>query len=243
MSDARLFSVKISQYGILFILLTVLCSIGCSGRAKTETSMNTALTSLEAARKLGCAHESLDLAESVYAKAKKLLDEKKYDEAQKQALSAKQLAEEVRTHFKNKPCPAEPPPAPVEEVPTQEENNEEISTNTGNVEDLKTIYFAYDSSKIDTQAKQDLDANLAWFKENGGGRFIIGGHCDPRGTTEYNMALSEKRAYVVAQYLEKQGIDLARFKIVPYGSEDLATQRTDAEGYRLNRRVEFVALP
>ena len=226
-------------------LILGLYLVGCSGLAKTQTTLDGSLKSLEEARKLGCTHESLDLAEKVYAKAQKLMEEKKYDEAQKQALSAKQLAEEVRTHFNNQPCPVDPPPEETTEqpLPNTDTDTDSISANQGNVDDLKIIYFPYDSFKLTPQAKQDLEENLTWLQNNPNGRFILGGHCDPRGTVEYNMALSEKRAYVVAQYLEKQGITLSRFQIVPYGSEELATQRTDPEGYQKNRRVEFTPLP
>ena len=142
-------------------------------------------------------------------------------------------------------CPVDPPPPPVAEQPLPDQNTDqdEISTQGGDPEDLKIIYFPYDSFKLTPQAKKDLEENLTWLQTNPNNRFILGGHCDPRGTIEYNMALSEKRAYVVAQYLEKQGITLSRFQIVPYGSEELATQRTDPAGYQKNRRVEFTPLP
>ena len=243
--DYRRSVLRTPTFPVLFSLLFGLYLVGCSGLAKTQTTLDGSLKSLEEARKLGCTHESLDLAEKVYAKAKKLMAEKKYDEAQKQALSAKQLAEEVRTHFNNQPCPVEQPQeTPTEQpLPDPDPDTDSISANQGNVDDLKIIYFPYDSFKLTPQAKKDLEENLTWLQNNPNGRFILGGHCDPRGTIEYNMALSEKRAYVVAQYLEKQGVNLSRFQIVPYGSEELATQRTDPEGYQKNRRVEFTSLP
>ena len=79
----------------------------------------------------------------------------------------------------------------------------------------------------------------AWIKANGDSQVELGGHCDSRGSSEYNVALSERRANAVEGYLLKSGVSPDRLEVVPYGSERLSSHRQDEVGHKQNRRVEF----
>jgi len=103
---------------------------------------------------------------------------------------------------------------------------------------LQTIYFDFDKSDIRTGDAEILKANAKSLKDNPAVKITIEGHCDPMGTSEYNMALGWRRATSTQDYLIKLGVDKARLSTISYGEERLMTNNeTD---YWQNRRCEFV---
>ena len=88
-----------------------------------------------------------------------------------------------------------------------------------------------------------LDANAAWLKSNGNHLLLIEGHCDERGTNEYNLALGERRAKSAMNYLVSQGVQAARITIISYGEErPLCTEHTET-CWAQNRRDHFLVKP
>ena len=105
---------------------------------------------------------------------------------------------------------------------------------------LKDVHFAYDSYELDGQARDVLAANAEWLKDNSRARTEIEGHCDERGTVEYNLALGARRAKAVKDYLTTLGISGDRLSTISYG-EELPLCREQSEScYARNRRVHFV---
>ncbi len=102
----------------------------------------------------------------------------------------------------------------------------------------KDILFAFDSSELDASAIVTLREKAAWLRANPSAVVTIEGHCDERGTTEYNLALGERRATTVKAYLVNLGIDASRLKTISYGEEQATG--SDEAGYRLDRRAHFV---
>ncbi len=106
---------------------------------------------------------------------------------------------------------------------------------------LQTIYFDFDKSEIRTGDAQILQGNADQIKQavNQGQKFTvtIEGHCCPIGTSEYNMALGQRRAEAAKAYLVKLGVDGSILNTISYGEERLVT--TDEAHYHLNRRCEF----
>ena len=234
-SMASTFSLRLG-----FLLLLSVSLLACSGARPAKEEMTKTMTLLESVRKLGCAHDSLSLAEESYAKAQKLFDEKKYDEARVQASAARELAQEVVDASGGKPCEVPPPPPPSTEVELPIEDDNVVEPFEARAEpDLKTIYFGFDSSSLTPEAKAIIEENLQWIRDNDDRRIIIEGHCDSRGTFEYNLALSDRRAATVHGYLIQAGIESRRLEPIGVGSEQPVSYRQDTEGYRLNRRVEF----
>ncbi|MFP5519685.1 MAG: OmpA family protein [Bdellovibrionia bacterium] len=92
-----------------------------------------------------------------------------------------------------------------------------MGSDSGKIAGLKTIFFPYDRSTLDETAKADLAANADWIKRNGNVRVQIEGHCDSRGTIEYNVALGERRANAVKTYLVGLGVPADRLAIISYG--------------------------
>jgi peptidoglycan-associated lipoprotein len=125
--------------------------------------------------------------------------------------------------------PIAPPPEPLPPI----EEKEVIPTLK-----LNTIYFDFDKSDIRTGDAEILKTNANVLKDNSMADITIEGHCDPMGTSEYNMALGWRRATSAQSYLIKLGIDKARLNTISYGEERLVTN-TESE-YWQNRRCEFV---
>ena len=99
------------------------------------------------------------------------------------------------------------------------------------------VLFDYDSAKLDSSAKILLDAQSRFLRSNTDLNFIIEGHCDERGTREYNLALGEQRATVVRDYLVIQGIDPDRIKVISYGKEKPAVVGSNSMAWSKNRRA------
>jgi peptidoglycan-associated lipoprotein len=106
---------------------------------------------------------------------------------------------------------------------------------------MKPIFFDYDKYDIKPEAREVLNANGRILKDKSGARIVIEGHCDERGTVQYNMALGEKRARAARDYLVDLGIDASRIEIVSYGKERPFMQGHDESSWWQNRRAHFVA--
>lgn len=159
------------------------------------------------------------------------------------------------------PSPTPPPPAPAAEATPPEpppdrrtEVTESFPTEpveTGRLAEptaeelnrrgvLETIYFAFDSYDLDDDARATLRNNAEWLAEHPGHTLRVEGHCDERGTIEYNLALGERRASAVRDYLVGLGIDAGRVRIVSFGEERPEDPRHNEEAWSKNRRAEFV---
>ena len=104
---------------------------------------------------------------------------------------------------------------------------------------LKEIHFDFDKYNIRPADAKILDGNAAWLKSNNN-LVLIEGHCDERGTAEYNLALGERRAKSAMNYLVAQGVQASRITIISYGKErPLCTEKTEACWAR-NRRDAFL---
>ena len=99
------------------------------------------------------------------------------------------------------------------------------------------VLFDYDSSSLDSSAKILLDAQSRFLRANTDLNFIVEGHCDERGTREYNLALGEQRATAVRDYLVIQGIDPDRIKVISYGKEKPAVVGSNGMAWSKNRRA------
>jgi len=105
---------------------------------------------------------------------------------------------------------------------------------------LKTIHFDFDKFNIRPDDAKTLDANATWLKANASVLVLIEGHCDERGTNEYNLVLGEKRAKAAMTYLVAQGVPANRMTTISYGRErPVCTEKTEACWAR-NRRDNFL---
>jgi peptidoglycan-associated lipoprotein len=140
--------------------------------------------------------------------------------------------------------PAPPPRAVTEPVPVPPEPAESVSSTSlddlNRNSPLKPAFFPLDSSEIDPAAKSVLDGNAALLRQNATWVITIEGHCDERGTAEYNLALGERRAGAALAYLVSLGIPASRLKTVSYGKEFPFDPGHDDGAWAKNRRAHFV---
>lgn len=115
----------------------------------------------------------------------------------------------------------------------------------GTQEDLEInvgdrVFFGYDSSVLDDAARQTLDRQATWLNQFANVSVTIEGHCDERGTREYNLALGERRASAARNYLTALGVSPNRLRVISYGSERPQEPGQDENAYALNRRAVTV---
>ncbi len=108
------------------------------------------------------------------------------------------------------------------------------------VSSLKDIFFDFDKSSIRADMKKNLIENVQWLKANPTASIIIEGHCDERGTGEYNLALGQRRAKSVTNNLVAAGINAKRIKVISYGKERPFAPGHDESAWKLNRRAHLV---
>ena len=137
-----------------------------------------------------------------------------------------------------KPEPVEvvddtPPPVQVEEI--REPGIEEL--NASGV--LQTVYFALDKSDLTDTSRATLRANADWLRANPNYYVVIEGHCDERGSIEYNLALGERRANASRDFLISLGVNGSQLRIVSYGEEKPAVEGRNEAAYAKNRRAQF----
>ena len=124
---------------------------------------------------------------------------------------------------------------------TSDTSAESMNIEPGSQEDLivnvgDRVFFNYDSSDLDGDAQELLQDQVAWLKQYSDVSIIVEGHCDERGTREYNLALGEKRAQSVKNYLISLGISSDRVSTISYGKERPAVVGSNDGAWAQNRR-------
>jgi peptidoglycan-associated lipoprotein len=126
------------------------------------------------------------------------------------------------------------PPPPVTSSTPSESDAQLFSQN------VKDVFFEYDSSEITAQYHSVLQANARFLQQHPNITFVIEGHCDERGSTEYNLALGDERANAAKQVLVQQGVSGGRIRTISYGKEKPFCTESTEECWQQNRRAHFV---
>lgn len=105
---------------------------------------------------------------------------------------------------------------------------------------IRDVFFPYDSSTLNSAAQRALDASAEWLRQNSQFRLRIEGHCDERGTEQYNLALGDRRANAVREYLMIVGISADRLRTISYGEERPFATGHDETAWSQNRRAHLV---
>jgi peptidoglycan-associated lipoprotein len=132
--------------------------------------------------------------------------------------------------------PAVPDSGAVTSDPLSSKTPEEINSNSP----LKPVFFAYDSDELDDTARQTLTENASVLKTYSTWVIAIEGHCDERGTAEYNLALGDRRALAARNYLLSLGVPAVRIKTVSYGKEFPFDPGHAETSWKNNRRAQFM---
>jgi len=162
------------------------------------------------------------------------------------------------------PAEVQPPPitVPPPPQPTTVENSDFVKTDTTaeatvsttplptNIEDLNRVvqdrgyiqdaFFGYDESTLSSGAQNALTASANWLKQNPQYNILVEGHCDERGTEQYNLALGDRRANIAKEYLQTLGVDGSRVRTVSYGEERPFDPGHDESAWAKNRRAHLV---
>ena len=117
------------------------------------------------------------------------------------------------------------------------------STATAASSPLRDVLFEFDSHDLRGDARDILNSNAEWLKRNGSIRVEVEGHCDERGTNEYNLALGARRSQSARDYLVSLGISAERISTISYGEEIPACTEGDENCWRQNRRARFIVVP
>ena len=125
---------------------------------------------------------------------------------------------------------------PVAEDPMVSRSIDELNRDSP----MRPAFFEYDSAELTAEARAALDANAAVLKKYASWTVTIDGHCDERGTAEYNLALGERRAAAAQSYLVSLGVPAARVRTVSYGKEFPFDPGHDEAAWAKNRRAHFV---
>jgi len=141
---------------------------------------------------------------------------------------------------------AEEVAAPVEEIPNEPVAEPEVpaepAIDYANLEPadfgIEDVYFALDQYDLDNESMSILSANARLLRE-AGVTIMVSGHCDERGTVEYNMALGEKRALVVRDYLVSLGVPAGKLRTTSYGKSKPFAYGHDEDAWAKNRRTHF----
>lgn len=105
---------------------------------------------------------------------------------------------------------------------------------------LKDAFYDYDKADLRDDARTALAADAEWLKRYRSVQFLIEGHCDERGTSEYNLALGDRRANAAKEYLVSLGVDASRVKTVSYGKERPFCSESSEGCWQQNRRAHFL---
>ncbi len=133
----------------------------------------------------------------------------------------------------------EPPIVPPEPVPSDNISSASLDDLNRN-SPLKAVFFELDSAELTRDGQKALDENAALLKRYATWTVTVEGHCDERGTAEYNLALGERRANAARAYLVSLGIPADRLRIVSYGKEFPFDPGHDETAFAKNRRAHFV---
>ncbi|MCB9480490.1 MAG: peptidoglycan-associated lipoprotein Pal [Desulfobacteraceae bacterium] len=174
----------------------------------------------------GCSSKKTDLNEGVTQEQVSEQERLKAEQAEKEKKAEEERlkAEELERQKK------------LEQQKREEERKKEALRKFSDV----NVYFTFDSSEISEEARMILEEKSQWLMENNNVKITVEGHCDSRGTTQYNLALGERRAESVKTYLVALGIDSARISTISYGEERPAVEGSGEDVWAKNRRAEFV---
>lgn len=143
------------------------------------------------------------------------------------------------------PVEVAPPPPPAPADPVEKPWFEDKDLRTLNDEAIRrgfqpNVHFALDSAELNEDAREKLEQNARFLRENPSLRVNIEGHCDERGTNEYNLALGEKRASSAMSFVASLGVEASRMRTISYGEERPVCTESDESCWWRNRRAYFV---
>jgi peptidoglycan-associated lipoprotein len=188
-----------------------------------------------------CAPETYQAAKTMMNRAAALMKEERYEEAKTAYMAAQKLALKAEEECQKKRQADEEArkKAEADALAASKEMPVAPAVEDKAPAGLSTVYFRFNESDLVEETRAILSKNADYLNANPAMRIQIEGHCDSRGSTEYNLALGERRAIAVRQYLAKLGVNPDRMDIISYGEERPVDSENTEEAYTKNRRAEF----
>jgi len=232
---------KSARFFSLFVTMALAALMGACGGPPTEAMDAAEDALLNAAWAEDCAQETFRSAKKMLDEAKQASADGDYDEAKRKAEAASRLAEQARKDAELDREECERRKSAMNQIDDRlGDKDGSPGVDRTDVFSLATISFPFNEFALSDSSQTDLSHNAAWLLDNQALRIRIEGHTDDRGSTEYNLTLSQKRAQVVKRYLQTLGVDASRMTIIPYGEEKPASFGAGEGDHAKNRRAEFV---
>ncbi len=226
------------SFGLIF------CLMGCGSQQPASDLLKDATDAMNnVGNAQECAAETYALAQAALKEALEAQENGDTDTAKTKARLAASLAKQAKeeAELNAEDCERRRNANAAIEQKLNDEDELSASSDLSLSDDFKVIYFDFDESFLSSAAVQDLQANVAVLKSKPEINVILAAHTDERGTTEYNLALSQKRGDAVKEHAVNLGIEASRMSVVPYGKEKPASSGSREQDYALNRRVEFIS--
>lgn len=211
---------------MILVCFLVACSVSMTGCKKSKgdpTVLDAARRALTSSELERCAPEQYAAAQALLAEAEQAVADRDWDEAERLAQEAEALAQEARRVAAANPDCQPPVPEPVV---TQE-------TPPPAAYDFVTVHFDFDSHELRAESRRALDNHARELRGSDSLRIRVEGHASEEGTSEYNLALGNRRAKAVRDFLVRSGVSESRIETISYGEERPAGANEE------NRRVEF----
>ena len=189
-----------------------------------------------------CAAETYALAQAALKEAMEAKENGDTETARSKARLAQTLAKQAKEEAEQNAEDCERRRNAANTIDSKLNEVDELADTTEYATDnaFKIVYFDFDESTLSQDALSALQTNVAVLRANPQMNVLLTAHTDDRGTTEYNLALSQKRGDSVKEHATKMGVEATRMSVVPYGKEKPASAGTREQDYALNRRVEFI---
>ena len=230
---------KLLSYAIALIAVVGILSTGCAKKAVKSEALGEGFKAQVKEEKAVQIPEQMQQAKPVEEKTVQPEEMAPKAEAQKQAAPVKQEEAVQIPEQMQQAKPVEEKTVQPEEMAPKAEPQKEAAPVIA-AKGIGDIFFDFDRFSIKDDAKPILEANAEYLKNNKNLKVVIGGHCDERGTSEYNIALGERRAKAAQQYLIDLGIEPSRISIISYGEEKPFCAEHNEQCWQQNRRAHFV---
>jgi peptidoglycan-associated lipoprotein len=224
---------------ILLFAALLAAAISC-GKKNADLELEAArkaIADAQSRKASDCAKETYQAAEAAIAEANRLAEAGEIESAKAKAVEAKTLAEQAAAASKPGCDEKEEEEKTPQEAKSDQDAAAAMNMATGEV--LETIYFDYNDASIREDSKAVLTKVADVMRKQPGLNIEVEGHCDVRGSTEYNLHLGERRARSVEKYLTTQGVNPKQITLISYG-EERPVDLGDSEGsHQKNRRAEI----
>lgn len=225
------------RYFVFLLLMASVSSLGACGGRQNPAEVDSARSRLDgSSADRRCAEAEFRAAERLVEQAEEAWAARDYDDARRLAAAAELQTERAEAAAAANPdCQERPEVVEPVAAATTEPSFRPTSDFDGSY-DFTPVYFEFDGAAISVEARRTLSEHAEFLREHPGVSIVIRGHCDDAGSTDYNLALGNRRSFAVQSFLRELGVAPNRMRTVSYGEEMPAS----ADNPALNRRVDFV---